>query len=157
RRRICGPAGHAGTREAPECRGQDVGRAELFERSLPLPQHPRLSSPDFRRVRAVALLLGHRHHAHAVQLPRMRDDVYRRIAVAEGKGPRPRYGPRCMRLARLEASGARLRRGVRRGIARITMTGTSLGGAQSDDEADVIWRRPGSGAADGPVRLYRSV
>src|SRR5436190_21529133 len=57
----------------------------------------------------------------------MRDDVYRRIAVAEGKRPRPRYGPRCMRLAGLEASGARLRRGVRRGIARITMTGTSLG------------------------------
>ena len=66
RRGLCRPAGHAGARQVPQCRGQDVGRAELFEPALPVQEHPRLSAPDLRGVRARALLLGHRHHPHAV-------------------------------------------------------------------------------------------
>ena len=56
----------AGPRQISECRGQIVGCAELFERTLPLSQHPPIHPPDRRRVRPATLLLGHRHHPHAV-------------------------------------------------------------------------------------------
>ncbi len=43
------------------------------------------TAADLRRFRPAALLLGHRHHPHAVQLPAMRHDVHRGIAVAPGR------------------------------------------------------------------------
>src|SRR2546422_838524 len=54
-------------------------------------------------LRARPLLLGHRHHPHAVLVAAMRDDVHGRIAMAEGPRPRARHGRRHRRLARLEA------------------------------------------------------
>ena len=41
----------AGARQIPQCRGQALGRAELFERALSLSQHPQIHPPDLRRVR----------------------------------------------------------------------------------------------------------
>ena len=63
--------------EAPECRGQDFRRAELLGRALSVPRRAGIHEADHRRVRPAALLLGHRHHPDAVQLPAMRDDVHR--------------------------------------------------------------------------------
>ena len=60
-------------------------------------------TPDLRRVRARALLLGHRYHPHAVLVSAMRDDVHRRDALAQGPRPRTSDGWRGRRLARLEA------------------------------------------------------
>src|SRR5256712_5178777 len=48
------------------------------------------------------LVLGHRHHPHAVLVPAVRDDVHRRTAVAEGPRPRAGDGWGDRRLARLE-------------------------------------------------------
>ena len=88
-----------------ERRGQIVGRAELFERALSLSQHPQIHPPDRRRVRPAALLLGHRHHPHAVLVPAMRDDVHRGTAVAPGPRQGSGHGRRGLRLARLETPG----------------------------------------------------
>ena len=82
RRGVRRPARDARAGQIAECRGQDFGRAELFSRALPVPQHAGIHTADHRRVRSAALLLGHRRHPHAVQLPAMRDDVHRGIAVA---------------------------------------------------------------------------
>ena len=108
--------------------------------SAPVQEHPRLSEADLRRLRTRALLLGDRHHPHAVQLPAMRDDVHRGAALVEGPRPRAGHGPRGMRVARLEAPGAgpRLRcirnesiswGGARHGGAYYD-GGTSTGGRQ---------------------------
>ena len=35
-----------------------VGRAELFERALPVPQHPQIHPADLRRVRAASAVSG---------------------------------------------------------------------------------------------------
>ena len=58
RRGLCRPSGHARARQAAQCRGQAVGRAELFEPALPVQEHPRLSAPDLRGVRARPLRSG---------------------------------------------------------------------------------------------------
>ena len=58
---------------------------------------------QIRGVRPRALVLGHRHHPHAVLVSAMRDDVYRGAAVAEGPRPRAGDGRGRRRLARLEA------------------------------------------------------
>jgi predicted TIM-barrel fold metal-dependent hydrolase len=46
RRGLRRPAGHAGARQVPQRRGQDVGRSQLLEPALPVPEHPRLPAPD---------------------------------------------------------------------------------------------------------------
>jgi len=79
------------------------GAPELFEPSLPVQEHPRLSAPDLRGVRARPLLLGHRHHPHAVLLSAVRDAVHRRAAMAPRSRPRAGDGRGHRRLARLEA------------------------------------------------------
>src|SRR5437667_9712403 len=63
----------------------DVGRSELLEPALPVQEHPRLSAPDLRSVRPRALVLGHRHHPHAVLVSAMRDHVHRGAATAKGR------------------------------------------------------------------------
>jgi len=78
--------------------------------AVPLHEHPRLSAPGLRGVRARPLLLGHRHHAHAVLVAPVRDDVHRGAAVAEGPRPRARDGRGHRRLAGLEAPGCPVRR-----------------------------------------------
>src|SRR6266852_7270641 len=98
------PFGDAGACQAPQRRGEDVGCAELFKPALPVQEHPRLPAPDLRGIWPRALLLGHRHHPHAVLVAAMRDDVHRGAAVAEGPRPRARDGGRRRRLAGLEAS-----------------------------------------------------
>ena len=72
----------------PNCRmsrSRFPARPSYSSRALPVPQRAGIHRADHRRVRAAALLLGHRRHPHAVQLPAMRDDVHRGIAVAAGK------------------------------------------------------------------------
>ena len=71
----------------------------------PYQEHPQIHSPDLRCLRPAALLLGHRHHPHAVLLPAVRDDVHRRTAVTPGPRQRSRHGAGHHRLARLEAPG----------------------------------------------------
>ena len=44
--RLCQSGRDAGARQISQCRGQALGRAELFERALPLPQHPQIHPPD---------------------------------------------------------------------------------------------------------------
>ena len=88
--------------EAAECRGQDFRRPELLGRALSVPRRAGIHKADHRRVRSAALFLGHRHHADAVQLSAMRDDVHRGVAVAAGARPRTRHGARGLRVARLE-------------------------------------------------------
>ncbi len=82
-----------------------TGAAGEFERALPVRQHPPLYPPALRRLWADALLLGHRHHPHAVLMERVRDHVHRGNAVAHRPRPGARHGPRALRLARLEAAG----------------------------------------------------
>ena len=103
RRGVCRPERHAGAREVPERRDQDVGRAELFEPAVSVQEHPRLSPTDLRGVRSGSVVLGDRHHAHAVLVSAVRDDVHRGAAVAEGPRPRAGDGRRRRRLARVEA------------------------------------------------------
>src|SRR6266849_3092079 len=55
-------------------------------------------------VRAGPLVLGHRHHSHAVLVSTMRDDVHRGAAVAPRPRPRASDGGSHRRLARLEAA-----------------------------------------------------
>ncbi len=90
------PARAARAREAPERRDQGHRRAELLERSLSLPQHPRASEADLRRLRPRAHVLGHRHHAHAVLVAAVRDDVHRGAAVAVGARQGAGDGPRAL-------------------------------------------------------------
>ena len=61
------------------------GGPSYSSRALPIPRRAGIHKADHRRVRSAALLLGYRHHPDAVQLPAMRDDVHRGIAVAAGK------------------------------------------------------------------------
>src|SRR5439155_3418065 len=139
-------------------RGQDVGRAELFEPALSVQEHPRLSAPDLRGLRARALVLGYRHHAHAVLVSAMRDDVHRGVAVAEGAGPRARDGRSRGRLARLEASRPRLiaqweMAGSRRCLYPPTLLRTrrSVGGC---DPRSQIPPAPLARLATGPTQLF---
>ena len=73
------------------------------------------TSADLRRVRSAALLLGHRYHPYAVQLPAMRDDVHRGVALAAGARPGAGHGAGDLRMARLEP--ARAGKGLRRNTA----------------------------------------
>ena len=83
--------------------GVKMSGAPSYEPALPVQEHPRLSPPDLRGVRARALVLGHRHHPHAVLVSAVRDDVHRGAAVAEGPRPGAGDGWGRRRLARLEA------------------------------------------------------
>ena len=60
------------------------GGAELFERALPLSEHRQIHPPDVRCLWPAALLLGHRHHTHAVQLSAVCHVLHRGTALAEG-------------------------------------------------------------------------
>ncbi len=80
-----------------------TGAAGEFEPALSVHQHPQIPAAAVRRVRPKALFLGHRHHPHAGSVAAMRDPVHRGTAVAEGRGPRTRHGPRRVRLAGVEA------------------------------------------------------
>ena len=122
RRRLGEPAGDAGAGQAPERRHQGHRRAELLQRGVSLPQHPRPPAPDLRRLRPGADVLGHRHHAHAVLVAAVRDDVHRGAALAVGARQGAGDGARPVRLARLEdagdeAGGARALRPAGRGRA----------------------------------------
>ena len=59
---------------------------------------------DLRRVRPAPLVLGHRHHAHAVFVPAVRDDVHRGTAVPVRHRQGTGDGPRAVRLDRLETA-----------------------------------------------------
>ncbi len=75
--------------------------------SVPVSRHPRQPAPPLRRLRPRALVLGHRHHAHAVLVAAVRDDVHGGAAVADGPRQGAGHGPRGLRLARLEAAAMR--------------------------------------------------
>jgi len=70
-------------KRSPGCGGQSDRCASLFERGLPISCAPLLSAPCLRCFRPQPHVLGHRHHEDALLLARMRDDVHRRIAVAQ--------------------------------------------------------------------------
>src|SRR5207247_1690274 len=139
RRSLRRSSGHARACPVPQRRGQDVGRAELFEPALPVPEHPRPSPPDLRGVRAGPLVLGHRHHPHAVLLSAMRDDVHRGAAVASRPRPRARDGWRHRRLARLEAA-----RGLIAGPPLDPRAERAARQAGSSVEAAQVARSPGA-------------
>ncbi|MBI2206578.1 MAG: amidohydrolase family protein [Candidatus Rokubacteria bacterium] len=119
------------------------GCAELFEPALPVPEHPRLFAADLRGVRARALVLGHRHHPHAVLVSPMRDDVHRGAAVAPGPRPRARDGWRRRRLARLEATR---REG---GVTRREASARLRPGAHHRQDLLGIETKPGFGQVEG--------
>src|SRR3989449_5687434 len=97
--------GRARTRELSERRDEGDGRAELLRSALPVSRHPRQSAPPLRRLRPHALVLGHRHHAHAVLVASVRDAVHGRAALAEGPRPRTGNGPGGLWLAGMETIG----------------------------------------------------
>src|SRR5207248_9992007 len=97
-------AGDACAGQESERRDQGHGRAELLEHALSLSQYPRPPEGDLQGVRSRADVLGDGHHAHAVLVAAVRDDVHRGAAVAEGPRPRAGDGPRRLRLARLESA-----------------------------------------------------
>src|SRR6267142_1855907 len=49
---------------------------KLLRSALPVSRHSRQSAPPLRRLRSRALVLGHRHHAHALLVASMRDVVH---------------------------------------------------------------------------------
>ena len=83
-----------------------TGAPHYSTQPYPVPQPPRRAASHLRRLRAGPLLLGHRHHPHALQLPPVRDLLHRGAAVAEGPRPREGDGPRPLRLDRLGASSS---------------------------------------------------
>src|SRR6266436_6520719 len=52
-------------REVSQRRHEGHRRAELLRSAVPVPRYPRQPASALRRVRPRALVLGHRHHAHA--------------------------------------------------------------------------------------------
>src|SRR5690349_16418552 len=123
--------------------------AGQFEPALPLSQHSQIHAADRRNLWPAAQLLGHRHHPHAVLVERVRDDVHRGDAVAEGPRPRARHGPRGLRLARLEPARLMICPSPRvrvRGlvVAAILLAGFGNGAAAAADDA----------ALDALVRAY---
>ncbi len=102
RRRLVEPAGPRRGGEAHERGAEGDRRAELLERALSLSRHPRTHPEALRRVRSRADVLGNRHHAHAVLVEAVRDDVHRRAALAVGEGQGAHHGTRALQLARLE-------------------------------------------------------
>ena len=106
RRRVGQLARDAGAGEVPQRRGQGHRRAELFQRAVPLPEHPRPPAPHLRRLRPRAPVLGHRHHPHALLVAAVRDPLHRGAALAHGARPGARHGARRVRVARLESPSA---------------------------------------------------
>ena len=62
----------------PNCRGQGLGAAALFERAIPLSPAVPVPETGVRRVWPAALLLGHRHDRHPLHLPPGGDPVHRK-------------------------------------------------------------------------------
>ena len=85
--------GGARAREISQRRDEGDRRAELLRSALPVSRHPRQPAPALRRLRPRALVLGHRHHAHALPVASVRDAVHGRAALAEGPRPRAGHGP----------------------------------------------------------------
>jgi hypothetical protein len=85
--------GRARAREISQRRDEGDRRAELLRSALPVSRHPRQPAPALRRLRPRALVLGHRHHAHALPVASVRDAVHGRAALAEGPRPRTGHGP----------------------------------------------------------------
>src|SRR4030095_10348640 len=104
-----GAVGESGRRARPrkisQLRDEGDRRAELLRSALPVSRHPRQPAPALRRLRPRALVLGHRHHAHAVLVASVRDAVHGRAALAEGPRPRTGNGPGRLRLAGMETIG----------------------------------------------------
>ena len=73
--------------QTAERRVESHRRAALFDAGLSVPQHPGRPAPHLRCVRPEALLLGHRHHSHAVLMASVHHLLHRGVAVAEGQGP----------------------------------------------------------------------
>ena len=65
-----------------------TGVPHYSSEAYPFPGDAHLFAAGLRRVRPPPHVLGHRHHQDAVLVERMRDDVHRGTAVAQG--PRPR-------------------------------------------------------------------
>ena len=84
-----------------------TGAPSYSSEAYPVSQHPRPSAADLRRLRSGADVLGHRHHAHAVLVAAVRDDVHRGAALADGARPGAGHGPGRLQLARLEDPPAR--------------------------------------------------
>jgi hypothetical protein len=78
-----------------------TGAPHYSTAALSVQEHPGRAAPHLRRLRARPLLLGHRHHPHALQLPPVRDLLHRGAAVAEGPGPREGDGPQPLQVDRL--------------------------------------------------------
>src|SRR5215471_19334463 len=98
-------AGRARAREISERRDEGDGRAELLRSAIPVSRHSRQPAPALRCLWPRALVLGHRHHAHALPVASVRDAVHRRAALAEGPRPRAGHGPGRLWLARMETIG----------------------------------------------------
>src|SRR6202008_2519333 len=94
--------GGARAGEISQRRDEGDRRAELLRSALPVSRHPRQSAPALRRLRPRALVLGHRHHAHALPVGSVRDAVHGGAALAEGPRPRAGHGPGGLRLAGME-------------------------------------------------------
>src|SRR5215470_2711682 len=105
RRAVVGAAGPGRRREAPQRGAEGDRRAELFGRALSVSRHPRPHQGALRCVRPGAHVLGDGHHADAVSVEAVRDDVHRRAALADGEGQRADHGAGALQLARLEAAG----------------------------------------------------
>src|SRR5499425_301125 len=101
-RAVVESAGRARAREVSQRRDEGDRRAELLRSALPVSRHPRQPAPPLRCLRASALVLGYRHHAHALPVAPVRHAVHGRAALAEEPRPRAGHGPGYLRLAGLE-------------------------------------------------------